>query len=141
MIADVHNFFCYRSSVIVGIQEVTKALERDRVLFFLVCNSSRPRLINHHLLLLSGIRGVPAASIPNLSLHISPLLGIKSAIAIAVLKDSSVLDVTEVASKIIPHLSVTSLPWLRDRLQTQSPKTSYVSTKVCINRGRIKKNN
>ena len=133
------NFLYFRSSIIVGLQEVTKALEKDRALFFLVCSSCQPRYLNHHLLILSGVRGVPTASIPDLSLHISPLLGIKSAIAIAVVKDSRLLDVTEAASKIIPHLSVTTLPWTRDLSYTRSLKDSYVGTKVRVNRGSIKK--
>ena len=121
--------FFYRSEFVVGIQEVTKSLERNRVAFFVVCSSVQPSSFVHHLLLLSGTRKVPTALLPDLSSHIAPLLGIKSAIAFAVLKDCHSVDVLHTVKKITPLLRTHKLDWI-----PEDNSTNYSATKICVNR-------
>ena len=71
-----------RSQVVVGINAVSRQLERDNLRAGLVCLSARPALMHRHLLMLATTRGVPYAALSSLSEHAAPLLGVKSALAI-----------------------------------------------------------
>lgn len=73
-----------RSQVVVGVNAVTRQLEKNGLRFGLVCLSAKPPLIHRHLLMLAATRGVPFAALPTLSETASPLLGVKSALAIGI---------------------------------------------------------
>lgn len=73
-----------RAQVVVGVNAVTRLLERNGLRFGLVCRSARPPLVHRHLLQLAATRGVPFAALPALSVTASPLLGVKSALAVGV---------------------------------------------------------
>lgn len=73
-----------RSQVVVGVNAVTRLLEKNGLRFGLVCLSAKPPLLHRHLLQLAATRGVPFAALPALSETASPLLGVKSALAIGV---------------------------------------------------------
>ena len=71
-----------RNQVVVGVNAVTRCLEQDKLRAGIVCLSAQPPLVTQHILLLSATRGCPFVAIPNLSEVLSPLLGIKSVLAI-----------------------------------------------------------
>ena len=73
-----------RAQVVVGVNAVTRQLERNGLRCGLVCLSACPPLLTAHLLPLAATRGVPFAALPGLSGTASPLLGVKSALAVGI---------------------------------------------------------
>ncbi len=71
-----------KNQFVVGINNVTRCLERDKLRAALVCLSARPPLVTQHLVMLSATRDCPVLALPNLSNTLSPLLGINSVLAI-----------------------------------------------------------
>lgn len=72
-----------RSQVVIGLNAVTRALERDSVRAVMVCLSVKPAVVNHHIMMLAATKRCPAIALPHLSKTISPLLGVTSALAVA----------------------------------------------------------
>ena len=73
--------------LVVGVNAVTRLLEHGDLLVGLLCSSS-PGLLCQHLLPLAATREVPFASLPDLSVLVARLLGIRKAMCIG-LKVSS----------------------------------------------------
>lgn len=73
-----------RSQIVVGLNEVTKMLERGNLRAGLVCLSAKPSLMHQHVLVLSASRGVPCAALHGVSETVAPALGLNSALAIGV---------------------------------------------------------
>lgn len=71
-----------RKQLAIGINEVTKALERNQLRLLLVCKSVKPAHMTDHLMVLSASRGVPACQVPRLSQSVSEPLGLKSVLAL-----------------------------------------------------------
>lgn len=69
------------SQVLVGINSVTRELERDGLRAGIVCLSAAP-LLRRHLLMLAATRGVPFAGLKAFSKTAAPLLGIKTTLAV-----------------------------------------------------------
>lgn len=69
------------SQVLVGINSVTRELERDGLRAGIVCLSATP-LLRRHLLMLAATRGVPFAGLKAFSKTAAPLLGIKTTLAV-----------------------------------------------------------
>ena len=69
-----------RSQVVVGMNAVSRHLERGNLRAGLVCSSAT--LMHQHLLMLATTRGVPFASLSALAETITPLLGLKRAMSI-----------------------------------------------------------
>ncbi|XP_028282052.1 ribonuclease P protein subunit p38 [Parambassis ranga] len=104
-----------RRQLAIGINEVTKALERNELALLLVCKSVKPKHMTNHLIALSATRGVPACQVPRLSQSVSEPLGLKSVLALGFRqcssKDNEVFSDTVDAIKTkVPALDVA---WLQ----------------------------
>lgn len=67
--------------LVVGVNAVTRLLERGMLQAGLLCSTS-PGLLCQHILPLVSTRGVPFAALPGLSEMVAELLGIKRAVCI-----------------------------------------------------------
>ena len=74
----------------------------------------------------------------SLSLELSPLLGVKSVIAFAVLKSLQFDDVNSTVNELRPRFPPIALPCLENLKQT-ALKRNFVSAKICVNQGICKK--
>lgn len=100
-----------RRQLAIGINEVTKALERNELKLLLVCKSIKPAHMSNHLITLSVTRGVPACQVPRLSSSVSELLGLKSVLALgfrqcASKDDEAFADTIEAIRPKVPSLDV-----------------------------------
>ncbi|EKX39777.1 hypothetical protein GUITHDRAFT_114025 [Guillardia theta CCMP2712] len=71
----------------VGLNEVTRALERDKLALVIVCKDSKPSFIVHHLLAAAAVRNTVICSIGETSLSLGELFGYPSALAVGFFKD------------------------------------------------------
>lgn len=71
-----------RQLLVVGVNAVTRQLERDNLRAGLVCLSAKPGLLTHHIMMLAATRGCPVLAVPDISSTMASLLGMKSALAI-----------------------------------------------------------
>ena len=71
-----------KAQVAVGINEVTKLLEKGRLRAGLVCLSFKPHIVHQHLQILSASRSVPCIALRGLSETTASALGVKSALAV-----------------------------------------------------------
>ena len=78
----------FRSPFVIGLQEVTKAVKRDLAEFVLVTELPESLHFTHYLLALCIEKKIPVGSVQRLSNKISHLFHIRSAMVIAILKDS-----------------------------------------------------
>ncbi|XP_041358777.1 ribonuclease P protein subunit p38-like [Gigantopelta aegis] len=78
-----------RSQLAIGINAVTRGLEKDDLDLVIVCQSTEPQLITKHLIPLSACRQCPTLCIPRFSEAVAPLLGIKSTVGIGFKKLAS----------------------------------------------------
>lgn len=103
-----------RRQLAIGINEVTKALERNELRLLLVCKSVKPKNMTDHLIALSASRGVPACQVPLLSQSVSEPLGLKSVLALGFRRCSSGADelFTDIVDAIKPRISALDLAWL-----------------------------
>lgn len=99
-----------RNQLAIGINEVTKALEKNELLLALVCKSAKPAMMTSHLLLLSASRFVAAGQVPHLSERIAPVLGLTSVLALGFKRNTEAF--AEVAKMIIPRIPGLDVPWL-----------------------------
>ncbi|NXD15971.1 RPP38 protein, partial [Nothocercus nigrocapillus] len=99
-----------RRQLAIGINEVTKALERKELILLLVCKSAKPDMITSHLIHLSASRATPAGQVPRLSETIAPLLGLSSVLALGFKRQSD--KFTEVVEAIIPKIPALEVPWI-----------------------------
>ncbi|KAM4828474.1 ribonuclease P protein subunit p38 [Thomomys bottae] len=103
-----------RKQLAIGVNEVTKALERGELLLVLVCKSVKPAIITSHLVQLSLSRDVPACQVPRLSERLAPVLGLKCLLALGFKKSTS--DFADQVQAILPRVPSLYVPWLLDRL-------------------------
>ncbi|XP_012311392.1 ribonuclease P protein subunit p38 [Aotus nancymaae] len=101
-----------RKQLAIGVNEVTRALERSELLLVLVCKSVKPAIITSHLIQLSLSRTVPACQVPRLSERIAPVIGLKCVLALGFKKNTS--DFVDEVRAIIPRVPSLSVPWLQD---------------------------
>ncbi|XP_053428877.1 ribonuclease P protein subunit p38 [Nycticebus coucang] len=104
-----------RKQLTIGVNEVTRALERSELLLVLVCKSVKPAIITSHLIQLSLSRAVPACQVPRLSERIAPVIGLKCILALGFRKDTT--DFVDQVKAIIPRVPSLSVPWLQDRIE------------------------
>lgn len=97
--------FDLRKQLAIGINEVTRALEKNELHLVLVCKSAKPPLITMHLIGLSASRAVPACQVPRLSESLAPVLGLKSILALGFRKNSSHFadEIEAIKKKVPPH--------------------------------------
>lgn len=134
-----------RRKLAIGINEVTKALERNELKLLLVCKSVKPQHMMEHLIALSASRDVPACQVPRLSQSVSEPLGLKSVLALGfrqcLPQERNVFS--NVVEAILPKVPPLDVPWLRDtqasikpgenrgqkrRLETESEEGTPVSS-------------
>lgn len=103
-----------RRQLAIGINEVTKALERNELKLVLVCKSVKPKHMTNHLIALSATRGVPACQVPRLSQSVSEPLGLKSVLALGfrqcASKDEEIF--TDTVDAIKPRVPSLDVAWL-----------------------------
>ncbi|CAO2594947.1 Ribonuclease P protein subunit p38 [Lemmus lemmus] len=104
-----------RKQLVIGVNEVTRALERNELLLVLVCKSVKPAIITSHMIQLSISRTVPACQVPQLSQRIAPVIGLKCVLALGFRKNT--MDFAEEVRAIIPRVPSLHVPWLQDRTQ------------------------
>lgn len=104
-----------RRQLAIGVNEVTKALEKNELLLLLVCKSAKPAMITSHLIQLSASRATPAGQVPRLSETIAPLLGLTSILALGFKKQSDAF--TEAIEAIIPKVPALEVPWFQYRTE------------------------
>lgn len=104
-----------RKQLAIGVNEVTRALERGELLLVLVCKSVKPAIITSHLIQLSVSRTVPACQVPRLSERIAPVIGLKCVLALGFKKNTT--DFVSEVNAIIPRVPPLNVPWLPDRLE------------------------
>ena len=71
-----------RSQLVLGVNSVSRELERDGLRAGIVCLSAKPAVLHRHLVMLASTRGVPFAGLRDFSKTVTPLLGVKSALAV-----------------------------------------------------------
>ncbi|XP_048411397.1 ribonuclease P protein subunit p38 [Stegostoma tigrinum] len=101
----------FRKQLAIGINEVTRALERDTLCLVLVCKSVKPPLMAHHLIQLSVSREVPACLVPRLSETVAPVLGLKSTLALGFKKHSEAF--IETVNAITPQVPPLNVSWIQ----------------------------
>ncbi|XP_054670890.1 ribonuclease P protein subunit p38 isoform X2 [Grus americana] len=102
-----------RRQLAIGVNEVTKALEKNELLLLLVCKSAKPAMITSHLIQLSASRATPAGQVPRLSETLAPLLGLTSILALGFKKQSD--KFTEAIEAIVPKIPALEVPWFQYR--------------------------
>ncbi|KAM4580035.1 ribonuclease P protein subunit p38 [Odontesthes bonariensis] len=115
-----------RRQLAIGINEVTKALERNELRLLLVCKSVRPKHMTNHLIALSSTRGVPACQVPRLSQSVSEQLGLKSVLALGFRRGSSkdeetFTDAVDAIRLRVPALDVAWLQSAAPRVTPEHP--------------------
>lgn len=73
-------YFCYSQGLILGINDVTKALEQNSLSTVLISNDVHPKLMVQHVLDMTVIKNVPTLIIPNLRNLTKTHCGINSVI-------------------------------------------------------------
>ncbi|KAG5857032.1 hypothetical protein ANANG_G00014270 [Anguilla anguilla] len=115
-----------RKQLAIGINEVTRALERNELCLVLVCKSVKPWHMTNHLITLSKTRAVPACQVPRLSENMAPVLGLKCVLALGFKRNTELFSQT--VSAIIPKVPPFQVPWMPVKTKTQeSTKDQSVS--------------
>ncbi|XP_074049015.1 ribonuclease P protein subunit p38 [Macrotis lagotis] len=102
-----------RKQLAIGINEVTRALEKNDLLLVLVCKSVKPAMMTSHLIQLSVSRAVPACQVPRLSESIAPVIGLKCVLALGFKKNTEAF--VDELKAIIPRVPDLHVPWLQDK--------------------------
>ncbi|XP_009877276.1 PREDICTED: ribonuclease P protein subunit p38 [Apaloderma vittatum] len=110
-----------RRQLAIGVNEVTKALEKNELRLLLVCKSAKPAMITSHLIQLSASRATPAGQVPRLSETVAPLLGLTSILALGFKKASD--KFTEAIEAIIPKIPALDVPWFQHRTEEPVAQT------------------
>ncbi|NXX90140.1 RPP38 protein, partial [Centropus bengalensis] len=110
-----------RRQLAIGVNEVTKALEKNELRLLLVCKSAKPAMITSHLIQLSASRATPAGQVPRLSETVAPLLGLTSILALGFKKHSE--KFTEAIEAIIPKIPALEVPWFQCRTEEAMAST------------------
>lgn len=115
-----------RRQLAIGINEVTKALERNELKLLLVCKSVKPKHMTNHLIALSATRGVPACQVPRLSQSVSEPLGLKSVLALGFRQGASrdheaFADTVDAITPRVPSLDVAWLQGAAPRVTPEDP--------------------
>lgn len=99
-----------RNELAIGINEVTKGLEKNELGLVLVCDSVKPAHMTSHLIPLSHTRSVPACQVPGLSASLAESLGLTSVLALGFKRHSSAFADTIAA--IVPKVPPVGVAWL-----------------------------
>ncbi|KAL6462319.1 hypothetical protein MHYP_G00287410 [Metynnis hypsauchen] len=111
-----------RRQLALGINEVTKGLERDELSLVLVCASARPAHMTNHLIPLSKTRAVPACQVVGLSAGLSGVLRVSSVLALGFRRRTTdFADTVRQIAAMVPPLRVA---WMSaaSKLTTAGPE-------------------
>ncbi|XP_065056084.1 uncharacterized protein LOC135684439 [Rhopilema esculentum] len=99
------------SLVLLGINAVTRALEKGPLLLVLACRSANPSRMTHHLIPLCALRDTPACCVTGLNDALAPIFGIQSVLAVGfkVVGQNPLADLVEFICDKAPPLIV---PWV-----------------------------
>ncbi|KAK2902964.1 hypothetical protein Q8A67_007677 [Cirrhinus molitorella] len=112
-----------RKQLAIGINEVTKGLERNELSLVLVCNSVKPAHMTCHLIPLSKMRSVPACQVPKLSETLAEQLGLKCVLALGFKRGTEVFeDVVRTITPVVPPLIVSWIPTDSEEKPKTTPK-------------------
>uniref|UniRef100_A0A3Q3VQ71 Ribosomal protein eL8/eL30/eS12/Gadd45 domain-containing protein n=1 Tax=Mola mola TaxID=94237 RepID=A0A3Q3VQ71_MOLML len=133
-----------RQQLAIGINEATKALERNELKLLLVCTSVKPKHMTDHLIALSATRSVPACQVPRLSQSISEPLKLKSVLALGFRRCASKEDevFADTVDAIAPRVLPLHVPWLQDaapRVKPEDPVDVVEEVDVIDKRGQKRK--
>ncbi|XP_032091376.1 ribonuclease P protein subunit p38 [Thamnophis elegans] len=104
-----------RNQLAIGINEVTRALEKNELGLVLVCKSAKPALLTSHLIPLSASRAIPAGQVPRLSETLAPMLGLTSVLALGFKRTADVF--AKVLEVITPRIPSLDLPWMQHGIE------------------------
>lgn len=99
-----------RKQLAIGINEVTKGLERNELCLVLVCNSVKPRHMTQHLIPLSKTRFVPACQVPRLSESLAAVMGLKCLLALGFKREAPAF--TDTIAAIVPNVPLLDVAWV-----------------------------
>ncbi|XP_033760097.1 ribonuclease P protein subunit p38-like isoform X1 [Pecten maximus] len=105
-----------RKQLLLGVNQVTRGLEKDEVRLVIVCRSAKPVIITQHLIGLASLRRCPAICINDLNKAVGEAMNITSAVAVGFKKiskdaDPSVFDdLVEFTTKHTPEITLAWLP-------------------------------
>ncbi|XP_068616441.1 ribonuclease P protein subunit p38 [Brachionichthys hirsutus] len=120
-----------RRQLAIGINEVTKGLERNELKLLLVCKSVMPKHMINHLIELSATRSVPACQVPRLSQTLSEPLGLKSVLALGFRRCASTEDELfgDIVDAITPRVPSLDVAWLRSAARSVRPEGCVIMEK------------
>ncbi|CDQ85058.1 unnamed protein product [Oncorhynchus mykiss] len=103
-----------RRQLAIGINEVTKALEKNQLRLVLVCKSVKPPHMTSHLIALCRTRGVAACQVPRLSESVAGLLGLKCVLALGFRQGDRNEDPTfsDTVEAIVPRVPALQVAWI-----------------------------
>lgn len=103
-----------RRQLAIGINEVTKALERNQLRLMLVCKSVKPPHMTSHLIALCRTQGVAACQVPRLSESVAGLLGLKCVLALGFRQGDRNEDGTfsDTVEAIVPRVPALQVAWI-----------------------------
>ncbi|XP_027027068.2 ribonuclease P protein subunit p38 [Tachysurus fulvidraco] len=99
-----------RNELAIGINEVTKCLEKNELGLVLVCDSVKPPHMTSHLIPLSQTRSVPACQVPSLSASLAGPLGLTSVLALGFKRQSGAFADTIAA--LTPKVPLFDVSWV-----------------------------
>ncbi|KAK3749959.1 hypothetical protein QZH41_013855 [Actinostola sp. cb2023] len=117
-----------RKCLVVGINEVTRGLEKDELALVLVCRSVKPRLMTDHILLLAATRQTPTLGLQDLGQVLAPLLHCKKAAAVGFKKQRPITvfdSLVEIITQKVPEITV---PWLKPFVDQKHENTTEMTT-------------
>lgn len=131
-----------RRQLAIGINEVTKALERNDLKLVLVCKSVKPQHMTNHLIALSATRQVPACQVPRLSESVSEQLRLKSVLALGFrccgLQGDEIF--ADTVDAILPRVPLLSVAWIADpEARGTSKEPVEMKEEACEKRGQKRK--
>lgn len=114
-----------RSELAIGINEVTKGLEKNELGLVLVCDSVKPAHMTTHLISLSQTRSVPACQVPGLSASLAGSLGLSSVLALGFKRQSDAFADTIAA--LAPKVPPLGVAWVPTGTGASEPEVVQVS--------------
>ncbi|XP_010883061.1 ribonuclease P protein subunit p38 [Esox lucius] len=101
-----------RRQLAIGINEVTKAVERNQLRLVLVCKSVKPPHMTNHLIALCQTRGVAACQVPRLSENVAGLLGLRCVLALGFRRGNEEAIFFDAVEAIVPRVPALQVAWM-----------------------------
>ncbi|XP_060756923.1 ribonuclease P protein subunit p38 [Neoarius graeffei] len=117
-----------RNELAIGINEVTKGLEKNELGLVLVCDSVQPLHMTSHLIPLSQTRSVPACQVPSLSTSLASSLGLSSVLALGFKRQSGAF--ADMIAALAPKVPPQNVAWIPAGTRASEPEVVQVSEKT-----------